>query len=718
MTNEQRMDEGRRMFQIFAARMFEQRVLGAYREDVSKKKAEQLIAEEEAEKHGDAAREAKKAREAEKKKQKKQAKKQEKAEKEQKKEAERLEAEREAHEAEARRQEELRAKREEQKKKREAEKKAQDEERRRKEEEKRRQQEELRAKQQEKERQARETKAAEKRRKEEERKKQLEEKEAKANAARERKAQQEQEQREQEDKAKAEAEAAERRRKDEEAQRLVPAQADQPKRAPAPAVALPPSLKHRKSGTGSQPSPQIKVATPALPKAPTPQQRQPSAAASQTSSAHDLEPSLSLKQSTPPNQPASAQPHPPSAGSTRAPSRQHQQPFPGHMTSPHTIGPPPGMSFPPQTSFPGMPAQNVNGFPPGMGGPSMHHAFGTGRGGFQVGPQLNMPIRPGPQQPSHFGYNVAPNIPGHGARTGPLFGHDGPSPTSSYNGSKNFGTPATRSAAPGAPSIGGHSRQASSSFESSSPADSAPAQQPIGRPAPIKRPESTRPERQNRTQSVPQPNNEADADAYLGSSALLGDSEPSQDAIERRQTAPHLSAVSTSGLTTPGLTTPGLTTPGFGPFNSHAQPFARSDAGYTSPLTTTASGWSSGWGGPSGLSSAASQRHGAPRHVALRRLAVDALSNTPQDDVEISKLLSYINNNRPRTEPLAQMNELQVILETEVDSQNGGQNFEIKSAGNTLRVGLQRDLRAVGGVRGGAIGAEIGSPLPNSGRAF
>lgn len=34
LTEEQRMEEGRRMFQIFAARMFEQRVLQAYREKV------------------------------------------------------------------------------------------------------------------------------------------------------------------------------------------------------------------------------------------------------------------------------------------------------------------------------------------------------------------------------------------------------------------------------------------------------------------------------------------------------------------------------------------------------------------------------------------------------------------------------------------------------------------------------------------------------------
>ena len=35
LTEEQKMEEGSRMFQVFAARMFEQRVLTAYREKVS-----------------------------------------------------------------------------------------------------------------------------------------------------------------------------------------------------------------------------------------------------------------------------------------------------------------------------------------------------------------------------------------------------------------------------------------------------------------------------------------------------------------------------------------------------------------------------------------------------------------------------------------------------------------------------------------------------------
>lgn len=45
MTEKQRMEEGRRMFQIFAARMFEQRVLTAYREKVGHQRQEMLLQE-------------------------------------------------------------------------------------------------------------------------------------------------------------------------------------------------------------------------------------------------------------------------------------------------------------------------------------------------------------------------------------------------------------------------------------------------------------------------------------------------------------------------------------------------------------------------------------------------------------------------------------------------------------------------------------------------
>lgn len=39
------MEEGRRMFQIFAARMFEQRMLVAYREKVARERQQRLLEE-------------------------------------------------------------------------------------------------------------------------------------------------------------------------------------------------------------------------------------------------------------------------------------------------------------------------------------------------------------------------------------------------------------------------------------------------------------------------------------------------------------------------------------------------------------------------------------------------------------------------------------------------------------------------------------------------
>ena len=45
LTEEQKMEEGKRMFSIFAARMFEQRVLQAYREKVAQERQLQLLRE-------------------------------------------------------------------------------------------------------------------------------------------------------------------------------------------------------------------------------------------------------------------------------------------------------------------------------------------------------------------------------------------------------------------------------------------------------------------------------------------------------------------------------------------------------------------------------------------------------------------------------------------------------------------------------------------------
>ena len=65
------MEEGKRMFSIFAARMFEQRVLQAYREKVAQERQLQLLRELEDEDKMSKEREAKKQSQNQKKKDKK-----------------------------------------------------------------------------------------------------------------------------------------------------------------------------------------------------------------------------------------------------------------------------------------------------------------------------------------------------------------------------------------------------------------------------------------------------------------------------------------------------------------------------------------------------------------------------------------------------------------------------------------------------------------------
>ncbi|KAI7515563.1 hypothetical protein KC316_g21432, partial [Hortaea werneckii] len=108
LTEEQRMQEGRRMFQIFAARMFEQRVLTAYREKVAAERQAKLLEELQDEDKVAAEREAKKARDAAKKKEKKRQQQQAKAEEKARKEAEKAAQEALAREAEEKKQEEQR----------------------------------------------------------------------------------------------------------------------------------------------------------------------------------------------------------------------------------------------------------------------------------------------------------------------------------------------------------------------------------------------------------------------------------------------------------------------------------------------------------------------------------------------------------------------------------------------------------------------------------
>jgi hypothetical protein len=71
LTEEQKMEEGKRMFSIFAARMFEQRVLQAFREKVAQERQMQLLRELEDEDKLSKEREAKKQNQNQKKKAKK-----------------------------------------------------------------------------------------------------------------------------------------------------------------------------------------------------------------------------------------------------------------------------------------------------------------------------------------------------------------------------------------------------------------------------------------------------------------------------------------------------------------------------------------------------------------------------------------------------------------------------------------------------------------------
>ncbi|KAN0065505.1 Stress response protein nst1 [Thecaphora frezii] len=218
MTDEQRMEEGRRMFQIFAARMFEQRVLQAYREKVAQERQLQLLRELEEEDMNEKAKEAKRQKDNQKKKDKKRMQREqreaERLRKEQERAAEEAAAKARAEkqrEADLKRQEELRAKRE-------AERRAKEEEKARKEEEKRRRQAEERERELERERKKKEKeeKARLEREAKEREKKQKEEEAKRAKEERE-KAEREQQERERKAKEEEAKKAAETARKEKEA---------------------------------------------------------------------------------------------------------------------------------------------------------------------------------------------------------------------------------------------------------------------------------------------------------------------------------------------------------------------------------------------------------------------------------------------------------------------------------------------------------------------
>lgn len=401
------------MFQIFAARMFEQRVLTAYREKVANDRQQKLLEELEEEDRNETQLQAKKAREAAKKKEKKQKQKQAKDEEKAKKEAEKAAHEAALREAEEKKVEEQRQRKEEQRKKREAEKKAADEERLRKEAEKQKRLQDERERHQEVERRHREAKEREKKKREDARRKEREEREAKereAKEAREKTLKDDQERKATEDQER-EKEAAERAEKEARSQH-----AELPRRPlRRPIVAVPTPKVPPIANHGMIQSPQFQVATPAVPaKVPTPgRPRQPSRQGPQShgsspQSAHATTTDTALS-STPSSSsftmssnPGAAAPKAPAHASGHAPALQHPQPsvpisplssqrsnqpagsyhLPGQPTIESSFGMMPGMhsQIPPMPHLPqgpafpaasgqyrGFGAPNGPSFPPGMG---------------------------------------------------------------------------------------------------------------------------------------------------------------------------------------------------------------------------------------------------------------------------------------------------------------------------------------------------------------
>lgn len=510
MTEEQRMEEGRRMFQIFAARMFEQRVLSAYKEKVAKERQQKLLEELEEESRMVDEQKAKKAKNAQKKKDKAAQKKQALAEEKARRDAEKLAEEAARLEAEQRKAAEQRQKAEEKRKAREAQKKAEEETRLKKEAERQRKIHEQREKQAEQERKAREAREREKKAKEEQRLREKDAREQKDREAQERKEKQERDKREKEARAaKAQKEAQEAREakekaKEEKAMRLQPssaqpaqAQAQAPKRGSASSAPLTTVLPQHPPNPAQLVSPKIPFTTPAIPKAPTPM-RQRTVSQQQDPRNNGFSTGSQTASHSASTSSQNASPHPVTPG--------RSSPGPGEQTRKSSAGTPGALhglqnSSSPDghTNFPPMPPMGMMP-PPGLahhlpppGFPSRMPQDPMLPPGFRAGPSMMGPP-PGMNGPPGRGFPPGPipppGFPGHGDS----FGMGG------YSLPKDI------------PPVPQHVRQGSAGYEGSPGLTPA---QPIGRPAPIGRPGSN-------FQGRPHDHHDAET-KQLGSSALVAD---------------------------------------------------------------------------------------------------------------------------------------------------------------------------------------------------
>lgn len=663
MTEEQRMEEGRRMFQIFAARMFEQRVLTAYREKVARERQRKLLEELEEETRLDTQREAKRAKEAAKRKEKKKMQKQAKDEEKAKREAEKAAQEAAARAIEEKRLEEQRQRKEEQRKKREAERKAFEEERLNREAKKQRKAQEERERQQELDRKQREAKEKEKKQREEARKREREEKEAKEREAKERearvrKAKDEQQRKALEEQARkdreatmaAEREARDRARQEEQtrlnAKKLLP-------------VAVPPGIHPAYPSTLQ--SPQFQVATPIIPaKAAIPARpRQPSQQGPQSShgSSPRSQPAATAEttHSSTPSSTSITISNPPTSNNVSA----KQQPPASPLPHPQSSAPNPSFNTQARSSQP------PHGYS-GMPGPSVNGSAPTGLGVMAgMVPQIPM-YHAAPIGGPHRGYAPPNGISfpsGMNGNHGHFQAHTSMTPTAPI---------AQKQPIKSQP----HSRQQSASYERMSDSINQPT--PISRPAPIGQSSASTPDKKE-NRKVPDAEVEQ-LTAQLGSSALLEDSDiPPTNSDRLSAGAPGSGrapfnnfhgAFSPNGVFAGSSNwgPAGLTPNQVGGWTTHHQP------------SPTAFGFIGGGGGVH-----ATHRPHASRPVAIRLMVAEAcrkLSATPgtsNDGFHPAQfLLRQLEQMKPSHEPPISLNEMLEICDTEGNAHNGGGNFIVR----------------------------------------
>ncbi|KAJ2897262.1 stress response protein NST1 [Zalerion maritima] len=700
MTEAQRMEEGRRMFQIFAARMFEQRVLKAYRESVSKERAGQLLLELEEERAKEAQAKEAKAQAAQRRKEKEKERKRLKAEEKKRKE-EQKKAEQEAQKAAKERQaQEQKAKMEEKRRQKELKKKAEEEERLRKEAERQRRLHEQKEKEERKAREAREARERDKKRKEEQ--------EARERAQREKEARDRKEQQERAEKTAAKDKNVKENRRPKYDNKppqkapapntsvAIPLGPKRPQQNPTP-VATP--LQNRAVLAKFSNSPVVPVAIPSVPLSKATgtiaatRPRIPSQHEDISSVSHH---SQSQNTSPHPVTPLQSSPGPTGMPGARSGSGQSigpaglamsPQPSMSSASSmPFSGPPPPGMPLPPGFHQPLPPPPGLmhhsQGFPPISGGFRPGSALGSGP------PPPGIPMGPPPGLASPVrGFFPPPGLSG---------------PMDAPGLSQVFGPPID-----GSPST--HSRQASSGFDQSPPAPSHVQQ--ASRPAPIGKPSSVAGQRApGPRRSVSHATEPDDSTQHLGSKALLDDDEPLQHATPMRM-----------GNVAPGPRP--LYQPD--PFNNSVFPLP---VQWTNPLPNNPFGApgfppglpSGGWPVPAGGAFGGQiqpAREAQSREVKARLqlcMVCHVLRPTQGDEEGFLDLDTIVRESRVMEDAGSiSPDDVEILFSIEGNRNNGGGVFDIKRDGNGKKLVRFTEDDGNSSIHGavGAPGAVIGSPL-------